>query len=340
VNRDVHPDPLAEPGPCPVVERYLAWLGLERGYSAHTIEAYRSDLQALRRLAGDPAHDHGVARIDESGLRRWVAQQSEAGRSPRSIARRLSSWRSYFDWLLENGLVQTNPVRRVRAPRAGRLLPRALAPDQAVRLVGAPYPAASSADQDDAFEAARDRAMFELLYSSGLRLSELVSLDIRHFDSSAHRSSSWLMPGEPELTVTGKGSRMRRVPIGRAALAALSDWLDLRSDFIRRAPGADPHALFLGRRGARISPRVVQARLKLRGEQVGMAVPVHPHMLRHSFASHVLQSSGDLRAVQEMLGHASIASTQIYTALDFQRLAAVYDAAHPRARRSSGGADR
>lgn len=344
---EAEPGLISEPEPCPLIERFLAWLGLERGYSPHTLEAYRSDLQILRRLAldhadesGRPRADAAVPGIDETRLRRWVARQSEAGQSPRSIARRLSSWRGYFDWLLENGLAQTNPVRRVRAPRASRLLPRALAPDQAVRLVAAPYPSAPSAEQDEVFEAARDRAMFELLYSSGLRLSELVSLDVRHFDSPDHRSVSWLMPGEPELTVTGKGSRMRRVPIGRAARAAIVGWLEVRAAFLQRCPGADPHALFLGQRGARISPRVVQARLRLRGEHVGMDVPVHPHMLRHSFASHLLQSSGDLRAVQEMLGHASISSTQIYTALDFQRLAAVYDAAHPRARRANGSADR
>lgn len=306
------------------VEAFLAWLGFERGYSARTLEAYRSDLSALSGLAQP---------IDEWGLRRWVARQSEAGYSPRSIARRLSAWRGYFDWLLENGQAQTNPVRRVRAPRAPRLLPRALAPDQAVRLVAEPY-AQVQAPEADRFEAGRDRAMFELLYSSGLRLSELVSLDIRYFDASGYRSVSWLMSDEAELTVTGKGSRMRALPVGGPARVALADWLEVRAAFAQTCPGADAHALFIGRRGGRIAPRVVQARLKLRGEQTGMAVPVHPHMLRHSFASHLLQSSGDLRAVQELLGHASIASTQIYTALDFQRLAAVYDAAHPRARRA------
>lgn len=306
------------------VEAFLAWLGLERGYSARTLEAYRSDLADLSGLAQP---------IDEWGLRRWVARQSESGYSPRSIARRLSAWRGYFDWLLENGQAQTNPVRRVRAPRAPRLLPRALAPDQAVRLVAEPY-ANAVEPEADRFEAARDRAMFELLYSSGLRLSELVSLDVRYFDPPGYRSVSWLMSGQAELTVTGKGSRIRTLPVGGPARAALAEWLEVRTVFVQTCPGADAHALFLGRRGGRIAPRVVQARLTLRAEQTGMAVPVHPHMLRHSFASHLLQSSGDLRAVQELLGHASIASTQIYTALDFQRLAAVYDAAHPRARRS------
>jgi integrase/recombinase XerC len=363
-------DPGAGPADLdPAAERYLSWLALERGYSPRTLEAYRSDLQVLHGLvsrresnAGGPLGRASAAAteppatavgpvtvpapatagppdptpgpLDEWALRRWVARQSEAGRSPRSVARRLSAWRGYFDWLLENGFVQSNPVRRVRAPRASRLLPRALAPDQAVRLVDAPP------GHDASFEAARDRAMFELLYSSGLRLSELVSLDIHYFDLPGYRSSSWLMPGEPELTVTGKGARMRRVPIGRPALVAISDWLEVRADFLRGCPRGNPHALFLGQRGQRIAARVVQARLKLRGEQAGLAVPVHPHMLRHSFASHLLQSSGDLRAVQEMLGHASIASTQIYTALDFQRLAAVYDAAHPRAKRPDGNADR
>jgi integrase/recombinase XerC len=336
-------------------ERYLAWLRLERGYSPRTIEAYRRDLQELSRLmarsgrasgsgigatgaAAGPLELAGGSPMDEAQLRRWIARETESGRSPRSIARRLSAWRGWYDWLIGQGSVVTNPVRRVRAPRSPRLLPRALAPDQAVSLVASPYPseAAAGSQEDDPFDGARDRAMFELLYSSGLRLSELVSLDIRHFDTPAHRSISWLMPGEAELTVTGKGSRMRRVPIGQPALAALTGWLEVRDRFLATCPCGDRYALFLGRRGARITPRVVQLRLRQRSEQLGMAMRVHPHMLRHSFASHLLQSSGDLRAVQELLGHASISSTQIYTALDFQRLAAVYDSAHPRARRANG----
>lgn len=322
------------------IDTFLDRLRHERAYSVHTLGAYRTDLAELLELMRsgqvEASTPHGPSpqwgSLDEHRVRRWVAKASAQGLAPRSIARRLSAWRGFFDWLLERGVIMTNPVRRVRAPRSPRLLPRALAPDQAVQLVGAPYPEQGSAD---GFEAARDRAIFELLYSSGLRLSELVSLDVRHFDSTPNRSRSWLELEEAELVVTGKGSRMRRVPVGREAITALGDWLKVRAAFLSATPGADSRALFLGRRGGRIGARMVQSRIGARARQTGIEVPVSPHVLRHSFASHLLQSSGDLRAVQELLGHASIASTQIYTALDFQRLAAVYDAAHPRARRSS-----
>jgi len=344
--------PAAEPPPAePVIDAYLQTLARQRGYSPRTLFAYRSDLDdLLHRARTDRPTDRerapvDWAAIDEHLIRRWVGRQSAEGLSPRSIARRLSAWRGFFDGLLEGGQVRTNPVRRVRAPRAPRLLPRALTPDQAVRLVAQAYPDGEGTNPPDdraasaaqSFESARDRAMFELLYSSGLRLSELVSLDIHYFDAAPARSVSWLTLTECELTVTGKGGRMRRVPIGQAAMVALQDWLPVREAYLACQPQADSRALFLGRRGARIAHRVVQDRLRKRSLQTGQSVPVHPHMLRHSFASHLLQSSGDLRAVQELLGHASIASTQIYTALDFQRLAAVYDAAHPRARRGSGG---
>jgi integrase/recombinase XerC len=190
--------------------------------------------------------------------------------------------------------------------------------------------------QAEGFDAVRDRAIAELLYSSGLRLSELISLDIRYFEPAAGRprSASWLSLTEAEVIVTGKGAKRRSVPVGRDALTALRAWLSERERFLTLKSLPDERALFLSRRGQRLSARSVQLRLKRRGIAQGVAASVHPHMLRHSFASHLLQSSGDLRAVQELLGHASIASTQVYTALDFQRLAAVYDAAHPRARRT------
>lgn len=349
--------PSAEPPVAePIIDRFLQALARQRGYSPRTVLAYRRDLDDLvhrvrsdRSIGGDGSRAPiDWAAIDEHLIRRWVGRQSAEGLSPRSIARKLSAWRGFFDGLLEAGQVSTNPVRRVRAPRAPRLLPRALTPDQAVRLVAEPDSDRPGAAGDgpsvertrsaaQIFESARDRAMFELLYSSGLRLSELVSLDIHYFDAPPARSVSWLTLAEAELTVTGKGGRMRRVPIGQAARVAIQDWLPVREAYLARQPQADSRALFLGQRGARIAHRVVQEQLRKRSAQTGQSVPVHPHMLRHSFASHLLQSSGDLRAVQELLGHASIASTQIYTALDFQRLAAVYDAAHPRARRDSGG---
>ena len=313
------------------VTSFLEQLRIERGYSLRTIAAYQADLAPLAALACErrgagSAFDWGG--VDERAVRGWVARASRDGASPRSIARRLSAWRGFFDWLAEHRGGAGNPARGVRAPRLPKRLPSALAPDQAVRLVADP--------QAEGFEALRDRAIAELLYSSGLRLAELISLDIRYFEpaSGRPRSASWLSLAEAEVIVTGKGAKRRSVPVGRDALAALRTWLSERERFLTLKSLPDERALFLSRRGQRLSARSVQLRLKRRGIAQGVAASVHPHMLRHSFASHLLQSSGDLRAVQELLGHASIASTQVYTALDFQRLAAVYDAAHPRARRA------
>lgn len=265
---------------------------------------------------------------DERAVRSWVAGVSRQGLSPRSVARRLSAWRGFYDWLAEAKGLAGNPVRGVRAPKAPRRLPSALAPDQAVRLVDSP--------DADGFEAIRDRAIYELLYSSGLRLSELVGLDCRYFEPEAGlpRSASWLELEQAQVHVTGKGAKRRTVPVGAAARDALTRWLLERGRLLSLNASSDPRALFLSARGSRLSARSIQARLARHGIARGIPARVHPHMLRHSFASHLLQSSGDLRAVQELLGHASIASTQVYTALDFQRLAAVYDAAHPRARRT------
>jgi integrase/recombinase XerC len=281
---------------------------------------------ALASAAGD------FSLIEERTVRAWVARASREGLSARSIARRLSAWRGFYDWLAATRGLAINPVRGVRAPKAPRRLPSALAPDQAVMLVDDP--------EAQGFEALRDRAIFELLYSSGLRLSELISLDVRYFEASASldRSRSWLSVEQSEVSVTGKGSKRRTVPVGRQALEALASWMEERERFLTLNPKADGRALFLSSRGGRLSGRSVQLRLKRRGIVQGVPASVHPHMLRHSFASHLLQSSGDLRAVQELLGHSSIASTQVYTALDFQRLAAVYDAAHPRARKVMVGA--
>ena len=338
------------------VERYLGRLRSERGCSERTIASYRLDLRELARLAGAdaasiPAAGSGSgsgsgsgggtgtaaqamaepdwARVTEHEVRRWVAAGARAGLSARSLARRLSAWRGFFDWLAEARRVSINPARAVRAPRAPRRLPKALAPDVAVRFAEGP------AGED--FEALRDQAMLELLYSSGLRLSELTSLDMRHFDAPAPASTGWIDLAEAQLTVRGKGGRTRTVPIGRAALAALQRWLAARAAWSVVHPGADERALFLSGQGRRRASRTVQVRLKRLAIARGVPVDVHPHVLRLSFASHLLQSSGDLRAVQELLGHASIATTQVYTALDFQRLAAVYDAAHPRARRRATG---
>ncbi|QNA90760.1 tyrosine recombinase XerC [Massilia sp. Dwa41.01b] len=297
--------------------RYLSELATQRQLSAHTIAAYRRDLAELARLAG---HEDWPT-LTHADMRRFAARLHAEGHQPRSIARKLSGWRGFYGWLSRHVSLAANPVEGVRAPRRARTLPKALAVDAAVQLLeanrhGHPEPAELC-----------DRAMFELLYSSGLRVSELAGLDLVYTHADGAVSLGWLDLEQGEVVVTGKGNKMRRVPVGGPAREALVAWLAVR-------PGAKDGsaALFLSNRGTRITPRVVQQRLKQHAIKAGASVHVHPHVLRHSFASHLLQSSGDLRAVQELLGHASITSTQVYTALDFQHLAAVYDRAHPRAK--------
>ncbi len=317
---------------------YLGRLATERGYSPHTIAGYRRDLATLARLQrASPVAAGGWDAVTDGHVRRWLAQRAREGLSARSLARMLSAWRGFFDALAESGRVRTNPVRTVRAPKLPRRLPKALSVDQAMQLVdardgGPPGTAAG------AFESLRDQAIIELLYSSGLRLSELTSLDARYTQEprGGYRSSSWFDPAAEEVTVHGKGGKKRSVPVGRPALAALAAWCVVRDAWLEQHPARATPALFITRRGSRLSNRSVQLRLKRLAVRRSAPATIHPHVLRHSFASHLLQSSGDLRAVQELLGHADIATTQIYTALDFQRLAAVYDAAHPRARRRQG----
>jgi integrase/recombinase XerC len=291
------------------VEQFLTELAVQRRASPHTLSAYRRDLERLTLLAAGAE----LAQLKAPLLRRGLMQLHAQELAPRSIARTLSAWRSYYAWLARRGTIAVNPADGLRAPKRPRSLPKALGIDQAAVLF----------DGDAAANAEgpllrRDAAMFELFYSSGLRLAELVSLD-------------WpggLDPASGEVTVTGKRRKTRTVPVGDKALAALQLWLAERPQFAREGEAA----LFLSRNGTRLSPRQVENRLALWAQRQGVGVHVHPHMLRHSFATHVLQSSGDLRAVQEMLGHASIAATQIYTHLDFQHLAKVYDSAHPRAK--------
>ena len=285
--------------------RYLSHLGNERRLAPHSLAAYARDLESLRALAGG----RELESLGAADIRRFVATLHGQGLAPRSLARTLSCWRGLYDWLLRARAVGANPCAGVRAPRAPKRLPEALSPDEAVRLVSI---------EDGSPLGLRDRALFELAYSCGLRVSELTGLDVDAID-----------PRTGEARVTGKGSKTRIVPVGRPALEAIAAWLPERAQLIR----AGEAALFVGRSGRRMAPRAVQRRIKARAAAAGIPVDVHPHMLRHSFASHVLQSSGDLRAVQEMLGHASIASTQVYTHLDFQHLAKIYDAAHPRAKR-------
>ena len=292
-------------------EHFLSELALQRRASPHTLDAYRRDLARLTALAAGAE----LAALKTVHLRRGLMALHAKQLAPRSIARTLSAWRSYYAWLARRGAIELNPAEGLRAPKRPRTLPKALGIDQAAALLDRPQ----ASPQGDPLQV-RDAAMFELFYSSGLRLSELVSLD-------------W--PGgldlaAGEVTVTGKRQKTRTVPVGDKARIALEAWLALRPQFAREAQPA----LFLGRSGTRLTPRQVQNRLAQWAQRQGVGVHVHPHMLRHSFASHLLQSSGDLRAVQEMLGHASIAATQIYTHLDFQHLAKIYDAAHPRAKKA------
>jgi integrase/recombinase XerC len=293
---------------------YLAELATQRKLSAHTLAAYRRDLAELAKLAG---HDDFLA-LTSADIRRFAARLHAGGQEPRTIARKLSGWRGFYGWLARARALPANPVDGVRAPRRPKALPKALSVDAAVQLVEG-----ARAAQPEPSDLC-NTAMFELLYSSGLRVAELAGLDLVHgpgalgwYDAQAH-----------EVVVTGKGNKMRRVPVGAPARVAIAAWLA-----VRPAPRDGSAALFLSTRATRISPRVLQLRLKQHALKAGMPMHVHPHVLRHSFASHLLQSSGDLRAVQELLGHASITSTQVYTALDFQHLAAVYDRTHPRAKR-------
>ena len=287
---------------------WLETLEHQRRLSPHTLANYSRAVGVLFELKEKTA----LCDLDAQQIRRFVARLHATGLSGRTLALTLSAWRVLYRWLARHRGFAANPVQGVRAPKSPRPLPKALSVEQVQRLLEAP--AAETP------EAARDRAMFELLYSSGLRLAELVALDAE---------DGRLDLKQAEVTVTGKGAKTRTIPVGGRAREALRAWLKERA--LMAAPGE--RALFVGARGRRIAPGTVQSRLRAWAKRQGLGAAVHPHMLRHSFASHVLQSSQDLRAVQEMLGHASISSTQVYTHLDFQALAKVYDAAHPRARK-------
>lgn len=300
-----------------LIAQYLAGLAHARRLSDHTLRSYAHELEMLVQLAnGRP-----LASLSATDMRGAVARAHGSGLSARSIAHRLSAWRAFYRWLAERAELPANPVAAVRAPKQPKRLPKALSVDDATALMEA-----SAAENA---EGLRDHAILELFYSSGLRLSELVGLDAVFAEGDGYRSAGWLDRESAEVTVLGKGQRRRTVPVGSKAMEALAAWLSVRGQFVK----ADPHPLFLSVRGARMSPNVVRERVKRAALRAGIPANVHPHVLRHSFATHVLQSSGDLRAVQELLGHASVAATQIYTSLDFQHLARIYDTAHPRAKK-------
>jgi integrase/recombinase XerC len=292
------------------IDRFLLHLAHERRVSGHTIAAYGHDLHALAQFSG-ARRSSTWSKLGSSHMRAFAAAQHGAGMSPRSIQRRLSAARTFYEFLMREGHCTRNPAQGVSAPKTKKRLPATLDADQMGRLL---------AFRVDGTLSARDKAIMELFYSSGLRLTELVSLSMTAVDLK-----------DRTVRVLGKGNKTRIVPIGRQAIAALKQWLLARAALVKS--GTD--ALFVGKSGRRLSVRAVQLRVGAWGRRQGIGVHVHPHMFRHSFATHLLESSGDLRGVQELLGHADIGTTQIYTHLDFQHLATVYEAAHPRARRRS-----
>jgi len=324
--------------PDALIARHLDHLRVQRRLAERTLAMYGDAFQRLQAFCEKERLT--LPQVRSHHVRGWIARLHGQGLGPRSLAITLSAWRGLFKWMGVEGLIALNPSDGVRPPKAARPLPKALSVDQAVALsehidtdaaARAASPAAATrAEREGPWLAARDHAIVELLYSSGLRSAELLSLDVR-----AHPDAlGWVDLQAGEAHVTGKGSKRRIVPVGDAARQALNAWLQVRGEL---GLPADELALFISRLGRRLTPMQLRNRIKQLSQDAGLPTHVHPHMLRHSFASHVLQSSGDLRAVQELLGHAQISTTQVYTRLDFQHLAKVYDAAHPRAKRKSGG---
>lgn len=289
------------------LDDYLQHLTFERGLSTLTCQNYARDIKLLESLADKTSLDQ----VQNTQVRRYIATLNSRGLSGKSIARALSAWRGYYDYLIQHKGFTQNPVMGLRAPKSPKTLPQALSTDMAVKFVDI---------QGDGLLEQRDHAIFELFYSSGLRLSELVNLDIDMLDFS-----------DGTVTVTGKGNKTRIIPVGTHALNAIQTWLKRRADIV--IADKNPKAVFVTQQGRRITPRAIQYRMKEWAVKQGVNIDMHPHLLRHSFATHVLQSSQDLRAVQEMLGHANISTTQVYTHLDFQHLATIYDKAHPRAKK-------
>jgi integrase/recombinase XerC len=324
-----------------LIERYLTHCRVEKRLAERTLALYTEDLIKLQANAEQAKLE--ITQVHNAHIRRWVAQMNSGGRSGRGIALILSGWRGFYTWLGREGKISANPVQDVRAPKQPKPLPKALAVDQAVQL--ASFQGLSDAAGFDPVLEARDAALTELLYGSGLRVSELVNLDIRSSSAGQQALKGYIDLSAGQVHVIGKGSKSRSVPLGSKSIEAIVRWLPLRSELLAKLSAAkqveqqakDPsvaQALFLSPRGLRMTSAMVWQRLKTRSQQAGLQQAVHPHMLRHSFASHLLQSSQDIRAVQELLGHANISTTQVYTRLDFQHLAKAYDAAHPRAKRT------
>jgi len=306
-----------------LVERYLTHVRVEKRLAPRTQTLYAEHLAAL--LSRCDAEAVPCVAVEQMHIRRWAAQLRAQGRQPRGVALVLSCWRGFYTWLGHQGLIAQHPVAGVKPPKMPQPLPKALAVEEALRLVQAPAQS-PALDPGADWQRQQDRCMVELLYGSGLRIGELLGLDV----SPGPAARGWIDAAAGEAHVLGKGSKWRMVPVGAPALQQLAQWMACRAEVLA---GRVESALFLGQRGARLTPQVARLRLRQWAQAAGLPMGVHPHMLRHSFASHVLQSSGDLRAVQELLGHASIRTTQVYTRLDFQHLAGVYQAAHPRARK-------
>jgi integrase/recombinase XerC len=292
----------------PECAQFLVYLHDERGLSPRTVAAYRRDLERFSEELSQQDIS-GPGHAAEHDIRRFIARLHRQGLGSRSIQRLLSATRSFYRWLMREGMANQNPAAQVRAPKAPRKLPNTLDTDAVARLLDI---------REESPLAIRDKAIMELFYSSGLRLTELASLRWDQVDATSGL-----------ITVTGKGNKTRVVPLGSYAAAALAAWSRVRGQFA----GFDEPCIFVSNRGSPISVRTIQARIKYWAQRQGLPQTVYPHLLRHSFASHMLESSGDLRAVQELLGHADISTTQVYTHLDFQHLASVYDKAHPRARK-------
>jgi integrase/recombinase XerC len=298
---------------------FIQHLTVEKRLAARTVAMYTEALQRLQASAASSGIALQAALPHH--IRSWVVQLRTRGLAPRSIAIALAAWRGLYRWWGRQGVIQANPVEGVRAPKAPKPLPKALSVEQAVAL------AEHRTTHTTPALAARDHAITELLYGCGLRIGEVMNLDV----SASSSAKAWVDMPDAMAHVLGKGSKRRSVPVGRAALQALQAWMAERATLAN----ANESALFVSNRGTRLTPNQLRNRLQAQAQQSGLPTKVHPHMLRHSFASHVLQSSGDLRAVQELLGHSSISTTQVYTKLDYQHLAKVYDAAHPRAKRKN-----
>lgn len=306
---------------------WLSFIYTNLRYSKNTFNNYKHDLSLLNGLVDEI--NISLEDIKTENIRCFFAKRHSQGISPRGISRTLSVWRSFYNWWGPKVNMINNPASGIHSPKATRPLPKSLSVDQMKNFLDN---SKNNADRSSDYIMIRDQAIFELLYSSGLRLSELISIDLKYENNTNYKSTSWIELNQSEVIVLGKGNKQRKLPVGTVALKSIKKWIDLRDKFVLSTSSiSDRCALFLGIRGKRISPRVIQMQLLKLSKKSNLSMHISPHMIRHSFASHLLQSSQNLRAVQELLGHKTISTTQIYTKLDFQHLASVYDKTHPRA---------